>query len=85
MNSKSLQYHNHIDSNREIPTLPQTGIFRALLNKLATWVTSSPIERHQAAYRARRARAEHADTGRDILRSLPTTEKLQLGMYRFMD
>ena len=85
MNTKSLQYQNDFNSSLEIAIQPQNGFFKALINKVTALVAPGHIEQSEAAYRAQHARAVKAEMGRDIVRSLPTTEKLRLGMYHFMD
>lgn len=82
MNSKSLHFVNHADSNLEIPALPTAGFLTTLLNRLGALVSSTKSPK---IGRTQPARDLRNDGNQDILRSLPIEEKMRLGMYHFMD
>lgn len=79
MNTKNLQFANHTDSNLEIPALPAAGFIRKLLQRLGTLINGEKSSRFCRSQPARN------DSRQDILHSLPTEEKLRLGMYHFMN
>ena len=82
MNSKSI----HIDysSNPGITdtAAQSTSIITTLARQIRAWFIRSELEKAQAHYRCKQQRQQPRA---NILDSLPTEEKLHLGMYRSID
>jgi hypothetical protein len=83
MNSKSLQYSNIANPKLEKIAATQTSFITAVIEKLASFLTRSEIDKAQARYKAKLN--AQAGSQQDMVRGLPVEEKLRLGMYRFMD
>ncbi len=86
MNSKCIHYSNDVSADLESLVFQQASVLTTIVKKVSEFFIRLKIEQAQMQSRNRMMRKQQLETKlyRDGL-ELPLEEKLQLGMYRYMD
>ena len=85
MTSKAIRHPEVPATNLDEPAPSAATILAELFRNMAAPFAGSETEQAQARYRARRARAEKAQTHANIVSSLPFEEKQKLGLHHLID
>ncbi len=86
MNSKCIHYSNDVSADLESLIFQQASFFTTIIRKISDFFIRFKIEQEQVQSRTRMMRKQQLETKqyRDGL-ELSLEEKLQLGMYRYLD
>ena len=86
MNSKCIHYSNDVSADLESLVYQQASFITTIIRKISDFFIRFKIEQEQMQSRTRMMRKQQLETKqyRDGL-ELSLEEKLQLGMYRYLD
>ncbi len=86
MNSKCIHYSNDVSADLESLVFQQSSFITTIIRKISDFFIRFKIEQEQMQSRTRMMRKQQLETKqyRDGL-ELSLEEKLQLGMYRYLD